>query len=161
DLTVPFARFVAENQGSLHFPCKRMQIAEVWRAEKPQKGRYREFCQCDLAIIGVNSLEADVEILLCFQNILNRLDPGSFTMAIGHRVILSALITHTLGKLPAGGEEQALIIIDKLAKVGKEKVVEMLTQIQGASSQGAEILLNTLESKAGEGTDLEQVAKLL
>ena len=71
DLTVPFARFVAEHQNELSFPFKKLQIGDVWRGENTQKGRYREFCQCDLDIIGADGAAADVEILATFQRILS------------------------------------------------------------------------------------------
>ena len=70
DLTVPFARYVVMNQHKLAFPYKRYQIQPVWRGDRPQKGRYREFTQCDLDIIGVDSLEADVEVILCLAKAL-------------------------------------------------------------------------------------------
>lgn len=162
DLTVPFARYVAEHQGSLNFPFKRLQIGDVWRAEKPQKGRYREFCQCDLDIVGVNSIEADMEILLCFRNILSRIDMGPFTMAIGHRLILSALISKTLGIQDPELESKALIIIDKLDKIGKDKVLGQLDEIAKEKPGGGEILIEAIADKDPEtGTHLSKIAKLL
>ena len=162
DLTVPFARYVAENQGTLNFPFKRLQIGDVWRAEKPQKGRYREFCQCDLDIVGVNSVEADMEILLCFINILNRIDIGPFTMAIGHRLILSALISKTLGIQDPEQETKALIIIDKLEKIGRDKVIAQLDEIPGAQAGGGAKLIDAIADKDPEkGTRLEKIANIL
>ena len=162
DLTVPFARFVAEHQGQLVFPFKKLQMGEVWRGENTQKGRYREFAQCDLDIIGVDSTMADVEILAAFQRILSRMSFGGFTMAVGNRVVLSALIRHHLGALAPEGETAALIAIDKLAKVGVEKVADLLAAIPGAGREGALALLTTLTTKDSEGhTDLVRVREAL
>ncbi len=154
DLTVPFARFVAEHQNDLAFPFKKLQIGEVWRGENTQKGRYREFCQCDLDIIGVDSATADVEILAVFQRVLSQVDCGPFTMAVGNRVILSALIRNFVPGLDDAGEARALIALDKLGKtrvefdqVFAERAPEFLT------------LLSTQDA-AGD-TDLMPVATLL
>lgn len=151
DLTVPFARFVAEHQNELAFPFKKLQMGDVWRGENTQKGRYREFAQCDLDIIGVDVAFADVEVLAVFQKILGRLDCGPFTMAIGNRVLLSALIRRSLGDLGAAGETEALIAIDKLAKIGAEKVAAMLGAIAGARPEGAAALLAQLTKKDADG----------
>lgn len=161
DLTVPFARFVAEHQGNLHFPFKRLQIGDVWRAEKPQKGRYREFCQCDLDIVGVNSVEADIEILGCFLNILHMMDIGPFTMVLGHRVLLSHILQKTLGALNPELEQQALIIIDKLAKIGPAAVTELLQQLPCPTPAGAATLVTLLCAQADESSSLESLEALL
>ncbi|MEZ4743202.1 MAG: histidine--tRNA ligase [Bdellovibrionota bacterium] len=154
DLTVPFARYVAEHQGTMVFPFKRLQIGDVWRAEKPQKGRYREFCQCDLDIIGVDSLAADVEILSCFQNILSSLNVGAFTQSIGHRQILSALIRSFFPEIEADGEQQVLIAIDKLDKIGPDKVILLLQEVTGGSANKEQKLIELLLPGNSEGTDL-------
>ena len=161
DLTVPFARYVAENQGKINLPFKRLQIGDVWRAEKPQKGRYREFCQCDLDIVGVNSDEADIEILLCFQKILSEIDCGPFTMHVGHRSVLSAMIRHTLGSLSPDQETQVLIALDKMDKVGQEKVNELLSDIDGVNANKCSLLTQALSDKTDQGTNLEKVRELL
>src|SRR5690606_3250211 len=85
DLTVPLARFVAQHQNDLCFPCKRYHIGPVWRAEKPQKGRYREFTQCDFDIIGSKSSLADAEVLLTAYSFFNQLDTP-YLIRINHRV---------------------------------------------------------------------------
>ncbi len=162
DLTVPFARFVAENYSELVFPFKKVQIGNSWRGEKPQKGRYREFCQADLDIIGVDSLAADVEVLSCIVSNLVELVPGSFTMAIGHRIILSALIKACLPQLALGGENRTLIALDKLAKIGEPAVKELILQIEGAEASGADRLLKILQGRDSTGqTDLNPVKELL
>ncbi|WP_176736937.1 histidine--tRNA ligase [Oligoflexus tunisiensis] len=162
DLTVPFARFVAENYSELVFPFKKVQIGNSWRGEKPQKGRYREFCQADLDIIGVDSLAADVEVLSCIMSNLVDLVPGSFTMALGHRIILSGLIKACLPQLVAGGENRTLIALDKLAKIGEPAVKDLILQIEGAEAQGAERLLRVLQGRNAAGhTDLNPIKELL
>ncbi len=114
DLTIPFARFVAEHQGELTFPFRKLQIGDVWRGENTQKGRYREFCQCDLDIIGVDTAAADAETLGVFQRILQKIDCGPFTMRVGNRKILSALIKKFVGD--AADEHKVLIAVDRLEK---------------------------------------------
>src|SRR3989338_105593 len=82
DLTVPLARFVAENLNELKFPFRRYQIAAAWRAENPQKGRYREFMQADADIVGTESVSADAECIAMYYEIFSRLSIGNFTIAI-------------------------------------------------------------------------------
>ncbi len=151
DLTLPFARFVAENHGTLPMPFKRLQIGDVWRAEKPQRGRYREFCQCDLDIIGVESIESDIEILLCLQNVVARLLDNKFTMYLGNRLLLSALITKCLGKMSPEHEATALIAIDKLDKIGGPAVVDLLQEQLGvAKTAGSNLIALLADQKAGD-----------
>jgi histidyl-tRNA synthetase len=162
DLTVPFARFVAEHQGELVFPFKRLQIGDVWRGENPQKGRYREFCQCDLDIIGVDSVTADIEILTCFYRILSGFNFGGFTMRLGNRVLLAALIHHTLPNIGVEGEKDAFIALDKLDKIGEAAVLGLLVKISGATETGAAQLLKVLLSRdSNGGTDRNAVRECL
>ncbi len=151
DLTVPFARFVAEHQGILVFPFKRLQIGDVWRGENTQKGRYREFCQCDLDIIGVDSVNADIEVLACFYRILSGFDLGGFTMRLGNRVLLSAMLSKAFPGIDAAGETDALIALDKLDKIGMDAVCELLGKIPGASFDSAKTLLECLQSRDIDG----------
>lgn len=160
DLTVPFARYVAENYSDLVFPFKKVQIGHSWRGEKPQKGRYREFCQADLDIVGVDSLAADAEVLSCILKNLEEIIQRPFTMAIGNRVILSALIRNCLPNLEEGGEAKALIALDKLAKIGRPAVIELLVGLAGVKSEEAETLLATIEGKSARGdSDLGPLRK--
>lgn len=167
DLTVPFARFVAEHQNDLVFPFRRMQIGEVWRGEKPQKGRYRQFCQCDIDIIGEDSINADAEVLLCLREIISSLDVGAFTIRVGSRPILSALIQHCLFNKPDEGHASssenivsALIWVDKLHKIGLEETIKGLGGLPGASVDGARKLLGLLEFKK-TGTELDKIRAFL
>jgi len=120
--------------------------------------------QCDLDIIGVDSAGADIEILNTFQKILSRIDPGAFTIAVGHRQILTAMIRRALPGIGPSGETAALVAIDKLAKIGPEKVKALLAAIPGAASGGAapDDLLAALAAKNEIGdTDLTDVESFL
>ncbi len=169
DLTVPFARFVAEHQAELAFPFKRVQIGDVWRGENTQKGRYREFCQCDLDIIGVNSMSSDIEILLCIHRILTKVNFGSFTIKVGNRPLLSSLIRATMPNLSHEKETSALIALDKLEKIGEKEVLNLLVTLVSSSTQDAQIphetclkgpqrLLDLLKAKTSSNeSDLDAV----
>ena len=125
DLTVPFARFVVMNRNDLVMPFKRYQIQPVWRADRPQKGRYREFYQCDADVVGTDSLICEAEIVLMLQEILQNLGIQDFTIKINNRKILSG-IAEVIGL--KGSEIPLTVAIDKLDKIGKEKVEEELRE---------------------------------
>ncbi|MFC5408653.1 histidine--tRNA ligase [Larkinella bovis] len=136
DLTVPFARYVVMNRHALAMPFKRYQIQPVWRADRPQKGRYREFVQCDADVVGTDSLLCEAEIVLMLHESLRNLGIQDFTVKINNRKILTGL-AEVVG---AAGQEAALAVaIDKLDKIGKEKVVEELKQ-RGFSDESIEKL---------------------
>jgi histidyl-tRNA synthetase len=123
DLTIPFARYVAMNHGQLTFPFKRYQIQPVWRADRPQKGRYREFYQCDADVVGSHSLLNEIELALIYREVFTRLKISGVAIRFNHRKILSAL------SAVCGGEKKMTDIttaIDKLEKTGLEKVKEEL-----------------------------------
>jgi len=123
DLTVPFARYVVMNRNEVSFPFKRYQIQPVWRADRPQKGRYREFYQCDADVVGTNSLICEAEILLMIKEVFRGLGIEDYTIKINHRGILSG-IAETIG---ATDKQTALFVaIDKLDKIGEDKVKEEL-----------------------------------
>lgn len=123
DLTVPFARFVVMNRNEVSFPFKRYQIQPVWRADRPQKGRYREFYQCDADVVGTDSLVCEAEIILMITDVFQRLGITDYTIKINHRGILSGL-AEVVGA--AGNETPLFVAIDKLDKIGEEKVKEEL-----------------------------------
>ncbi len=124
DLTIPFARYVAMNHGLLTFPFKRYQIQPVWRADRPQKGRYREFYQCDADVVGSNSLLNEVELTNIYATVFKKLGI-EVEIRINSRKILAAL-----AELCGGADKMMdiTIAIDKLDKIGLEKVKEELTQ---------------------------------
>lgn len=119
DLTVPFARFVVNNRNDLSFPFKRYQIQPVWRADRPQKGRYREFYQCDVDIIGSNSLLNEIELCEIIDEVFSKLNL-SITIKLNNRKILSS-ISEIIGKPEMLTE--ITVAIDKIEKIGYEKVI--------------------------------------
>ena len=149
DLTVPFSRFIAEHQAELIFPFKRIQIGNVFRGEKPQRGRYREFQQCDLDIIGTDSNMADIEIISLFHTILAALSIPSFTLSLNHRAVLTALIHKICPDLAAQKIADVLIVLDKMTKLERVKIVELLTKV-GVSGLQAEELFNLLTAEFTE-----------
>lgn len=151
DLTVPFARFVAEHQGEIVFPFKRLQIGDVWRGENTQKGRYREFCQCDLDIIGVDSVNADAEIIGCFYRILADFDVGGFTIRLGNRKLLSLMLSKIFQDISADVETQALVALDKLDKIGPDAVGELLTKLSPSSHVKIRDFIKGITSKDSLG----------
>ena len=122
DLTVPFARFVVQNQSALTFPFKRYQIQPVWRADRPQKGRYREFYQCDADVVGSKSLVQEAELTAIYLNVFKALHLP-VTVKINHRKLLAALAAH-IGET----EKSAVLInaLDKTDKIGVDGVLEIL-----------------------------------
>ncbi|PLK45045.1 histidine--tRNA ligase [Emticicia sp. TH156] len=125
DLTVPFARYVVMNRNELAMPFKRYQIQPVWRADRPQRGRYREFYQCDADVVGTDSLICEAEIVLMLHEIFKNLGIADFTVKINNRKILSG-IAETIGM--KGSEVPLTVAIDKLDKIGKEKVEDELRE---------------------------------
>lgn len=144
DLTVPFARYVVMNRNDLTFPFKRFQIQPVWRADRPQKGRYREFYQCDADVVGTDSLVCEAEIILMIRRVFEKLRLNDYSIKINNRKILTG-ISEAIGE--AGKEGPLCVAIDKLDKIGWEKVKEELSQ-RGFGSESLEKLtpLVALES---------------
>jgi histidyl-tRNA synthetase len=125
DLTVPFARFVVQHQNDLTFPFKRYQIQAVWRADRPQHGRYQEFFQCDADVVGSDSLLCEVELIQIFDDVLTYLNIPSFTIKFNNRKILSG-IAEVCGE--ADRIIDLTVAIDKLDKIGEEGVLNELSQ---------------------------------
>jgi len=125
DLTVPFARYVVQNQNDITFPFRRFQIQPVWRADRPQKGRYREFYQCDADIIGSDSLLNEVDLIKIIDDVFTELFQGklNYTVSINNRKILAG-IAETIGA--ADKLIDITVAIDKLDKIGVDKVLEEL-----------------------------------
>ena len=123
DLTVPFARYVVMNRNEITFPFKRYQIQPVWRADRPQKGRYREFYQCDADVVGTDSLVCETEIILMIKEVFKGLGITDYTIKINHRGILSGM-AEIVGAQE--NETSLFVAIDKLDKIGEEKVKEEL-----------------------------------
>lgn len=125
DLTVPFARYVVMNRNDISFPFKRFQIQPVWRADRPQRGRYREFYQCDADVVGTDSLVCELEILLMIKRVFAKLGILDYDIKINNRKILTG-ISEVIGE--KGREGELCVTIDKLDKIGWEKVQEELAQ---------------------------------
>jgi histidyl-tRNA synthetase len=136
DLTVPFARFVAEHREVLPLPFKRYHIAKVWRGENTQRGRYREFTQCDFDIVGSESPAADFEILLVMRNTLNAIGAGDVIIRMNHR----GLFNRFIARLDLQDKSvEVLRAVDKRAKVGRDATEESLRELAG-EEKAAEIL---------------------
>lgn len=177
DLTVPFARYVVMNRGEITLPFKRYQIQPVWRADRPQRGRYREFYQCDADVVGTDSLVNEAEIVLMIKNVFSGLCISDFTIKINHRGILSGL-AELCG---AQENENALFVaIDKLDKIGEGKVKEELLakgfsenniqqvfeilNFEGSNQQKSDLLTQKFQTsqKGKKGIeDLNNVVELL
>jgi histidyl-tRNA synthetase len=156
DLTIPFARYVAMNHGQLNFPFKRYQIQPVWRADRPQKGRYREFYQCDADVVGSASLLNEVELAQIYLEVFRRLQLP-VELRINNRKILSALAN------VCGGADKMTAItvaIDKLDKIGIDKVKEELLQ-RGLNEKQVELIENYLGIEGSSEEKLQQAESLL
>lgn len=138
DLTVPFARFTAEHKSELYIPFKRYHIAKVWRGEKPQAGRYREFVQCDVDTVGSDSAASDFEILNVMREAFFAIGVSNITIRVNHRGIFNRFLA-SLGI--SEKSEDILRAVDKLAKVGKEMVAGELASICNDSARAEKILL--------------------
>ncbi|MBX0290080.1 histidine--tRNA ligase [Hymenobacter sp. HSC-4F20] len=148
DLTVPFARYVVMNRNTLVFPFKRYQIQPVWRADRPQRGRYREFYQCDADVVGTDSLLCEAEIVLMMSEVLTTLGLTEHTIKINHRRVLGAFYQALGGE---GTEVDLFTAIDKLDKIGREGVEKELAG-RGFSEPAIERLFDLL----GVGGDFEE-----
>jgi histidyl-tRNA synthetase len=152
DLTVPFARFMAAHEAELYLPFKRYHIAKVYRGENTQKGRYREFTQCDFDIVGADTVHADFEILELMYRSFEALGIDAFSIEISHRGIFNAF----LGKI--GMDERSgdvLRTVDKLAKAGKEAVIDMLAELSSRENAA-----KIIEYITAEGGYIETLAKM-
>lgn len=137
DLTVPFARFTAQHKEELYFPFKRYHISKVWRGEKPQAGRYREFVQCDFDTVGSDSAVSDFETLSLMKAALSAIGVDEIKIHVNHRGIFNRF----LKKLGLSEKsEDILRAVDKIAKVGEEKVSAELEEITGNTDSSAKII---------------------
>ncbi|MBX9852789.1 MAG: histidine--tRNA ligase [Cytophagaceae bacterium] len=161
DLTVPFARYVVMNRNDLTFPFKRYQIQPVWRADRPQKGRYREFYQCDADIVGTDSLICEAELVLLINEVFEKLGLKDITIKINNRKILAG-IAEVIGK--KGSETELCVAIDKLDKIGQEGVKNELLE-KGFNNDSWEKLLSIFYSKqsteSNEPNNLYRLSHLL
>lgn len=147
DLTIPFARFAAAHLQQIGTPFKRYHVGTVWRAEKPQKGRYREFMQCDFDTIGTRSNSADIETLIVIHSLFEQIgiafgiDDFDFRIHVNNRMLLSGLL-ESFGLLERSAE--LLRILDKLPKIGREKVIAGLVNNVSIPLEQAEQVLELI-----------------
>ncbi|MCD0487074.1 histidine--tRNA ligase [Pedobacter sp. MC2016-14] len=153
DLTVPFARYVVMHQNDITLPFKRFQVQPVWRADRPQKGRYREFYQCDVDVVGSESLLNEAEFVLIYQEGLTNLGMKDFTIKINNRKILSG-IAEIIGKPELIVD--MTVAIDKLDKIGLDGVTKELLE-RGFTDSDIELLKPVILL---EGTNTEKLARL-
>ncbi len=158
DLTVPLARFVAQHANELGVPFKRYHIATVWRGERAQRGRYREFMQCDFDTIGTKSVTADIETSLVIYDLLKQIGFANFTIHVNNRKVLNGL----LDKLDLSDKSVAVLrSLDKLAKIGREKVCEEIMTAAGATQQQAEDILSMADLSGTDDEILQQLETLV
>ena len=159
DLTVPFARYVLENAGKLEFPFRRYQIQKVWRGERPQEGRYREFTQADIDVIGRDTLAChhDVEVARVMLDALRGLDflPG-FRLQVNNRKLIQGFYTG----LGVPDTEAVMRHVDRLDKLPEERVGELLTREAGLSGEQAESCLALARITTSDTSFVEQVRSL-
>jgi histidyl-tRNA synthetase len=156
DLTIPFARYVAMNHAQLTFPFKRYQVQPVWRADRPQKGRYREFYQCDADVVGSHSLLNEVELAIIYATVFSKLGIA-VEIKINSRKVLTAL-----AEICGGADKMTdiTVAIDKLDKIGLEKVKEELAQ-RGLTAEQVRIIEKYLSITGTNEDKLVQVKQLL
>ncbi len=157
DLTIPFARYVAMNHTKLTFPFRRYQIQPVWRADRPQKGRYREFTQCDADVVGSLSLLNEVELANIYHEVFTELGIKDYELKINSRKILVAL-----AELCGGADKMVdiTVAIDKLDKIGLEKVKEELVQ-RGLNNDQIKIIESYLDISGSNDEKLTQIKSLI
>jgi histidyl-tRNA synthetase len=157
DLTVPFARFVVQHQNELSFPFKRYQIQPVWRADRPQHGRYQEFYQCDADVVGSESLLYEIELIQIFDTVLTKLNLPGFTIKINNRKLLT-------GIAEVSGEEDRIVditvAIDKLDKIGEEGVLEEL-RVKGISERAIDRIKPLFQLKGANSEKLNLMKSFL
>lgn len=153
DLTVPFARYVVQHQNEIEFPFKRYQIQPVWRADRPQKGRFREFCQCDADVVGSNSLWQEVELVQLYDSVFTSLGLKGVTIKINNRKILSGIAE------VIGASDKLIdftVALDKLDKIGEDGVKKEMLE-KGISEMAIQKVQPLFSFT---GTIVEKITKL-
>jgi len=158
DLTVPLARFAAQHISELGTPLKRYHIATVWRGEAPQRGRYREFMQCDFDIVGADSVAADIETTLVIIDLMKALGFERFAVRLNHRGVLNGLL-EKLGLADSG--PAVLRALDKIAKIPRDKVADEMMAAAGATAEQVDQVLSLSEMTGDAVEVLRQLEKLV
>jgi len=157
DLTVPLARFVAQHHNELGTPFKRYHIGTVWRGERPQAGRYREFAQCDFDTIGTTSIASDIETVLVINDLMRAIGFEKFTIRLNNRKVLNGVLQK------ADLADQSVLVLralDKLGKIGSDKVKEEMLETTPATSEQADCILQLAEINGTIAEVLEQLGPL-
>lgn len=157
DLTVPFARYVVQHQNEIEFPFKRYQIQPVWRADRPQKGRFREFYQCDADVVGSNSLWQEVELVQLYDSVFSQLGLGGVTIKINNRKILSGIAE------VIGASDKLIdftVALDKLDKIGEDGVKKEMLE-KGISETAIEKIQPLFNFTGTINEKIEKLANLL
>ena len=158
DLTVPLARFAAQYIGQLGVPFKRYHIATVWRGENTQRGRYREFMQCDFDTIGTTAIASDIETVLVVHELMLALGVDNFTIRVNNRRVLNGMLAQL------GLTQQATAVLralDKLPKIGGEKVAEELSRTAGTVSEQSDQILRLAELSGDNSSIVSQLESLV
>ncbi|MDA7912065.1 histidine--tRNA ligase family protein, partial [bacterium] len=157
DLTVPLARFVAQHHNELGMPFKRYHIGNVWRGERPQAGRFREFAQCDFDTIGTNSIASDIETVLVINDLIRAIGFEQFKIRLNNRKVLNGILEkanlaeHSVAVLRA---------LDKLSKIGPEKVRLEMLETTGASTESIDQILMLSQISGTNREILQQLGPL-
>ena len=157
DLTVPLARFAAQHAGELGLPFKRYHLGTVWRGENTQRGRYREFMQCDFDAIGSTGAASDIETAQVIHELLLAIGFQRFTIRMNHRGILNGLL-QTWGLAERSGS--VLRALDKLAKVGENQVLSELTESAGASAEQSQRIVDLARLQGESRQVISQLAEM-
>ena len=155
DLTLPLSRYYSNNANDLPSPFKALQMGNVWRADRPQRGRYRQFMQCDIDILGEQSILAEIELILATTTLLGKLDFKNFTIRINDRRILKAMAAYS--GFEEADYDTVFIILDKMDKIGLDGVREELLK-EGYSEDKVDKYLGLYEKLAG-GEDVADTSK--
>ena len=148
DLTVPLARYYANHANELPSPFKAMQIGNVWRADRPQRGRFRQFVQCDIDILGEPSNLAEIELILATTAMLGKLGFSSFTVCINDRNILKAMAAYS--GFREEDYDEVFIILDKMDKIGAEDVANELNELGGYTQENVDTYLSLFDQISGD-----------
>ena len=158
DLTVPLSRFYSNNANDLPSPFKALQMGNVWRADRPQRGRFRQFMQCDIDILGDPTSMAEIELVLATTTLLSKLDFRKFTIRINDRRILKAMARYS--GFPEDQFETVFIILDKMDKIGLDGVREELLK-EGFSEESVASYLELFEKISGDTTGVAALGEIL
>ena len=156
DLTVPFARYIAAHRNEIPMPFKRYHIGKAWRGENTQRGRYREFIQCDFDVVGTDSAAADLEIMIMMTDGLKAIGAGESRIRFSHRGLFNRLLAN-LGLEGRSGD--VLRIVDKIGKIGAAEVRQLLAEIVGA--EGTETLLDFITPAEDNRETLAKMVRLI